>query len=155
MPRTALTTDLRQRNGFTAIIMTYLKPQPQPDKDTAPFWDGARERRLVVQQCTKCGTHRFPPSAYCAKCQSTEHKWIDTKGRGKVYSWIVVEHPIPGDVYRGDVPYVVALIELDEGVRLVSNIVGCDPYKIVADMLVQVKFDDVTETLTLPRFTPV
>lgn len=135
--------------------MTYIKPRPQPDPSTAPFWDACRSHRLVIQQCTKCGKTRFPPTAYCPQCHAKEHEWIESRGRGRVYSWIVVEHPIPADVYRGDVPYVVALIDLDEGVRIVSNVVECDPYAVTADMPVQVRFDDVSDDLTLPRFTPV
>lgn len=134
--------------------MTYLKPRPQPDPSTAPFWDGCREHRLMIQQCTKCGHNRFPPTPYCQKCHAPEHEWVASQGHGSIFSWIVVEHPIPADLYRGDVPYVVALIDLDEGVRVVSNVVKCDPYAIQAEMRVQVVFDDVAEDLTLPRFVP-
>jgi len=134
--------------------MTYLKPLPAPDPDTQPFWEGCRAHRLMIQRCLSCGTPRFPPGPFCAQCRSREAEWIAASGRGRVFSWIVVEHPVPGDVYRADVPYVVALIDLDEGVRMASNIVGCDPHAIAADMPVRVSFEQVSETVTLPRFRP-
>ena len=75
-------------------------------------------------------------------------------GRGTVFSWIVVVHPVPKEVYRDDVPYVVALVELEEGVRMPTNIIGCDPQAITADMAVEVVFDQVADDLVLPRFRP-
>ena len=134
--------------------MSYLKPLPAPDPDTQPFWEGCRAGKLLIQRCAQCGTHRFPPGPFCPACQSRESQWIEASGRGRVFSWIVVEHPIPADVYRGDVPYAVALIDLEEGVRMASNIVDCDPYAIAADLPVRVSFEQVTEAVTLPRFRP-
>jgi uncharacterized protein len=132
--------------------MSYMKPLPVPDNETRPFWDGCRDHKLTIQKCSACGTFRFPPGPYCAACRSKAVDWIEASGRGKIFSWIVVEHPIPKDVYGSDVPYVVAVVELEEGVRMVSNIVGCDPYSVSAEMPVRVQFDRVNETITLPRF---
>lgn len=134
--------------------MTYPKPMPAPDSDTAPFWEGCRAHRLLIQRCASCATFRFPPGPFCPKCRSKAVEWVQSSGRGTVFSWIVVEHPVPPDIYGAEVPYVVALIALEEGVRIASNIVGCDPYSIAADMPVRVRFDDVDERLTLPRFEP-
>lgn len=134
--------------------MTYAKPLPVPDHDTRPFWEGCRAQRLMIQRCSQCGTHRFPPGPFCPKCRSREVEWIAASGRGHVFSWIVVEHPVPADIYRGDVPYVVALVELEEGVRMAANIVGCDPYAITAEMPVRVSFEEVSDEITLPRFRP-
>lgn len=134
--------------------MTYAKPLPEPDIESRPFWDAAREHRLVIQRCLDCGAHRFPAATFCAACRSDRSEWVQASGKGRVFSWIVVNHPVPKDVYGPDVPYVVALVTLEEGVRLVSNIVGCDPSAVVADMPVRVTFDDVTDKISLPRFRP-
>jgi uncharacterized OB-fold protein len=132
----------------------YLKPVPVSDPDSAPFWAGCCEHRLMVQKCAACGAFRYPPGPFCPHCRSHRAEWIRSAGRGKVFSWIVVTHPVPKDVYAGDVPYVVALVELDEGVRMASNIVGCAPSDVRGDMRVEVLFDDVAPGITLPRFKP-
>ncbi len=133
----------------------YNKPVPVPDADTEPFWSACRDGRLSVQCCSGCGAKRLPPGRYCLKCYCAESEWQDVSGKGTVYSWIVVRHPVPGDVYGCEVPYVVALVELAEGVRMASNIIDCDPDAVTADMAVEAVFDAVTETVTLPKFRPV
>lgn len=130
------------------------KPVPVPDADSAPFWQGCREHRLLLERCADCGSIRFPPSGMCPRCRSRGVQWTASSGRGTVFSWIVVHHPVPKDLYAAEVPYVVALVELEEGVRMPSNIVQCDPQSITAGMPVEVVFDDVSDSLTLPRFRP-
>lgn len=132
----------------------YLRPLPLPDPDSAPFWKGCREHRLMLQRCAACAQHRYPPHAYCPSCRSPDVEWVASSGRGSVFSWIVVTHPVPREVFESEVPYVVALIELDEGVRIASNIVGCAPGDVYAGMRVGVWFDDVTPETTLPKFRP-
>lgn len=134
--------------------MTYAKPLPEPDPDSAPFWAGTKEHRLMLQKCGGCGRFRFPSQRLCPHCHSPEAEWVQASGNGTVFSWIVVRHPVPREVYGQDVPYVVALIALDEGVRMPSNIVGCAPEDVTAEMAVTVQFDDVTPDVTLPRFKP-
>lgn len=130
------------------------KPVPVPDVDSLPFWQGCREHQLLIARCAACGVPRYPPSGMCTQCHSNQVEWLRASGRGKVYSWIVVNHPVPKDIYASDVPYVVALVELEEGVRLATNIIGCDPHTIRPDMAVEVMFDDVAADLTLPKFRP-
>ena len=132
----------------------YDKPVPVPDPDSAPFWEGCRNGRLLIQHCRDCGHNQFPPGNVCSACGAGAIEWIEASGRGRVFSWIVVVHPVPKPVYAGDVPYVVALVELEEGVRMPTNIVGCDSADIVADMPVRVLFDHVSEDVVLPRFRP-
>ncbi len=132
-----------------------MKPVPVPDADSEPFWSGCRAHRLRIQECTACGTRRFPPHRLCPACHSDQSRWIDASGRGRVYSWITVVHPVPKEVYAGDVPYVVALIELEEGVRMVSNIVGCDPHAVTAAMPVEVTFEPGPSGFVLPKFKPL
>ncbi len=134
--------------------MSYAKPLPVLDSETQPFWDACKRGKLVLQRCTACGHVRFPPTRFCAKCRSANHEWIDSKGFGRVFSWIVVRHPVPRDVYAADVPYVVALVALDEGVRIPSNLVGVKPEDVRADMRVRVTFRQVTPEITLPVFEP-
>jgi uncharacterized OB-fold protein len=135
--------------------MSYPKPVPVLDVETRPFWEACQNGRLTLQRCSDCGHIRFPPTRFCAKCRSVKCEWIESKGHGRVFSWIVVRHPVPRDVYAQDVPYVVALIELDEGVRIPSNIIDCKPEDVSAGMPVSVVFRAVTPEVTLPLFQPV
>ncbi len=135
--------------------MTYNKPIPVPDSESAPFWEGARRHELLIPSCADCGQLRYPPTTFCPNCHSQARKWIKSAGRGVVFSWVIVRHPVPKEIYASDVPYVVALVELDEGVRMVTNIVDCEPEMVVANMSVAVKFVAVSEEVTLPFFAPV
>jgi uncharacterized OB-fold protein len=135
--------------------MSYPKPLPVLDVETRPFWEACQSGRLMLQRCNDCGHIRFPPTRFCSKCRSVKCEWIESKGRGRVFSWIVVRHPVPREVYALEVPYVVALIELDEGVRIPSNIVDCKPEDVSAGMPVSVVFRAVTPEVTLPLFQPV
>ena len=129
------------------------KPVPTPDSESAPFWAACARHELQVQRCGACGTHRFPATTYCPKCQSSSMEWVPSTGGGKVFSWVVVHHPVPKEAYAGDVPYVVALITLDEGPRMVSNILSCAPSEVKADMRVQVTFQE-RDGFSLPMFKP-
>ena len=135
--------------------MSYPKPVPVLDVETRPFWEACQRGRLTLQRCTDCGHIRFPPTRFCSRCRSVKCEWIESKGHGRVFSWIVVRHPVPREVYAQEVPYVVALIELDEGVRIPSNIVDCKPEDVSAGMPVSVVFRAVTPEVTLPLFQPV
>lgn len=134
--------------------MTYAKPLPEPDPNSAPFWEGCHRHRLMLQRCGHCARHRFPAQRLCPHCRSAEAEWVEASGEGTVFSWIVVRHPVPREVFGQDVPYVVALIDLAEGVRMPSNIVGCAPEEVTAGMPVSVVFKDVTADISLPLFTP-
>jgi uncharacterized OB-fold protein len=132
----------------------YGKPLPVPDPDSQLFWQGCKRHKLLLQRCADCGRYRYPPAPVCAHCRSRAAEWREASGRGRVYSWIVVHHPVPREVYAAEVPYVVALIELEEGVRIASNVVGCAADAVAADMPVSVTFEDVNETISLPKFRP-
>src|SRR4051794_13315558 len=102
------------------------KPAPTPDLDTQPFWDACREHELRAQRCSSCGRFRWPPQGFCPGCYSWEHEWVSLSGRGVVKSFSVVHHSaVPS--FKDDLPYVVAVIELDgtDGhVQMWSNVVG-------------------------------
>ena len=131
------------------------KPMPVVDHLSAPYWEGCRNGRLLVQTCGRCAKPRFPPAPVCQGCGYPDCEWIESSGRARVYSWIVVRHPIPAEIYGDEVPYVVALVELAEGIRMPTNIVGCAPEAVAADMDVEVSFRDVGNGIHLPQFQPV
>lgn len=133
----------------------YNKPLPVPDQYTQGYWDAARRHELVMQWCPHCGIYMFPPDPMCPNCNSFDREWKRVSGRGSVYSWFVVHYATHPD-FAGDVPYAVALVQLDEqeDLRIPGNIVGCRPEDIQAGMRVEVVFDDVTPEFTLPRWKP-
>jgi uncharacterized OB-fold protein len=132
---------------------SYDKPVPEPTLDSQPYWDTLKEHRLMLQQCARCGTIRHYPRPLCARCYSMQVKWIEASGQGTVYSWIVAHHPFhPG--FKAEVPYVLATVELQEGVRMVGPLRGVAADAIRIGMPVEVVFEDVTAGLTLPAFRP-
>jgi uncharacterized OB-fold protein len=132
----------------------YSKPIVVPSEDSAPFWAAAKRHKLSLQKCGTCGSFRFPPSPLCPECTSMGGDWTELNGRGKVFSFVVF-HRAYHKGFEADLPYAVALVELEEGPRLVSNIVGIPPDKVRCEMPVEVVFDDVTPECTLPKFKPV
>lgn len=131
--------------------MSYDKPLPKITPLNKPFWDAARERRLVVQTCRACGDAHFPPSPVCPACLSDTQEWKDAAGTGTLESWVAF-HRAYWDGFRDHLPYDVCLVRLTEGPLLVSNLVG-DTAKAKLGAPVRVVFDPVTDTVTLPKFT--
>jgi uncharacterized OB-fold protein len=126
-------------------------PTPAVDRDTLPWWQAAAEHRLVVQRCTACGHLRLPPGPLCPRCRSFAHEWCQASGRGTVYTYTVVHRAyVPGL----PVPYVVAVVELEEGPRLTSNVVDTDPATVHVDMPVELVWEDLSPDLAVPRFRP-
>ena len=134
-------------------MTTYEKPLPPVDEDTAPFWEYCKKHELRTQKCTQCGHLRYPPGIVCPKCHSMEAEWTKLSGKGKVYSFAIY-HQLYHEAYSKDVPYNVATIHLDEGPRMLSNIVGCKLEDIKIDMPVEVCFEDITDEFALPKFKP-
>ena len=132
----------------------YNKPVPVPDHVTAQFWDAAKHHKLLIQSCPDCGAQQSFPQSYCRNCLSEKITWSEASGRGKVYSYTVIHRP-PSMKFQADVPYTVAIVELDEGVRMMSNIIGIDPEDVRVGMAVEVVFDDITPTISLPKFRPI
>ena len=123
---------------------------PTPDRDTQYFWDGVAAGRLLLQACSSCGTVRLPPQPMCGSCRSFEWEPRDADGRGTVLSWIVSRHPTEPDAE----PRTVALIELEEGPRIVSNLVDVEGRDDLNDMAVEVGFAEVGG-VPLHQFRPV
>jgi uncharacterized OB-fold protein len=127
------------------------RPVPTPDAATAPYWSAAHEQRLVMPRCLDCSRYHFYPRTLCPHCGSTRLEWSACGGRGTVYSYTIV-HRAPSPAFAADVPYVVAVVEIDEGPRLMTNVVGCAPDAVRIGMKVGVAFRQVTDDVTLPVF---
>jgi uncharacterized OB-fold protein len=128
-------------------------PVPVPTPESRPFWAAARERRLVIPKCRSCGATWFPPTLACPSCGAADREWIEVSGRGTVFSFVVM-HRVYHPAFAGKVPYVVAVIELEEGPRLLSNLVGISPGEVRCDMPVRVTFDERRGDVTIPQFVP-
>lgn len=130
------------------------RPAPAVDPESAPFWDGTVEGVLRLQRCRDCGAAQHFPRWSCIRCHSTGLDPFDASGLGTVYSKTVIrQHHM--EPYRSWLPYVVALVDLDEGPRMMSNIVGCDPQQVQVGMRVRVLFDPVSPQAAVPLFEPV
>jgi hypothetical protein len=127
------------------------KPSPVVNSWAQPFWDAARQERLVVQKCSDCDQHIFYPRMACPHCFSDHLDWVTVAGKGTIYSYTVVENN-PPSAFLGDLPYVVAIIRLEEGVRMLANIVQCDPGELTCDLPVEVIFEKLNDEFTLPKF---
>lgn len=126
---------------------------PQEDFDSKPFWDWLRAKDLRLQYCDKCSKYRFPPYPSCPHCGKVGGIWKPVSGRGSIYSWIVV-HSSPLREYQEEAPYVIALVQLEEGPRIVGRLVGVDPEGVQADLPVVAQYVETEENLTLIAFKP-
>jgi uncharacterized protein len=127
------------------------RPRPALTQDNAFWFEGAREHKLLIQRCASCGKLRHPPRPMCGECRSLEWDTVEASGRGTVYSYVVNHHP---QVPAFDYPLAVGLVELEEGTRLVANVVGVEPADVHVGMPVEVEFVDHDPELTLPAFHP-
>ena len=127
------------------------RPLPELEGLTAEFYDFCKRGALHFQRCAGCRAWRHVPREMCAECGSWDWSWEPSSGRGVVYSWTVVEralHP----AFQADTPYAPVIVEMDEGVRLLSQVEGVEPGDLEIDMPVEVFFDPVTPEVSLPRF---
>jgi len=134
-------------------MSTYAKPIPIPSATTEFFWDGCKQHQLLLQQCTSCSAFRFPPSPICPECLSTGSKIEEVSGQGTVHTFGVY-HRLYHPGFKEEIPYVVGIIELDEGPRLLSNVIDSDPKDVYCGMPVHDVFEEITEDSTLYKFAP-
>ena len=127
------------------------RPRPAVTEDNAWWFDACKEHRLLIQRCTACGTLRHPTEPACAECHSFDWDTVEASGRGTVYSFVVNHYP---QVPAFDSPLAVGLIELEEGTRLVANLIDIEPASIEIGLPVEVVFIDHDEDLSLPAFRP-
>lgn len=131
----------------------YTKPLPRQSAISAPFWQGAREHRLLIQRCRACNARQFYPRPYCLSCLSDALEWIEASGHGTLYSFTVVRRAA-SPAFEPDVPYVLAVIELAEGPHMTGNVVGCRLDEVRVGMALEAVYDDVTPEATLVKWRP-
>jgi uncharacterized OB-fold protein len=127
----------------------YDKLVPEPTPHSARYWEGLNEHRLLLQQCPHCGKVRHYPQPMCPACHSMEITWIEASGRGTVHSWTMTHHAFHPGV-RDELPYLLATVDLEEGVRMNAQLRGVPPEDMRIGLPVHVAFDTVKEGLTLP-----
>lgn len=132
-------------------MSAYTKPIPQADEESREFYEGARRHELMLMRCLNCRAWRLPSRPRCPDCWSTDTAWEKASGLATLYSFGIMHQKFPG--FSDDGPYNYAIVELDEGPRIVANIVGVPASDIVVDMPLQAAFDDIAEDTTLIRFT--
>jgi uncharacterized OB-fold protein len=125
---------------------------PQATPETQPFWDGCKAGELRLQRCTACEHTYFPPRPFCPKCASRDVVWVTASGRAILYSYVIHHRPVPGFTP----PYAIAVVELEEGPRMMTNIVECPqtPEALQLDMPLQVVMTKVSDAISLPLFKP-
>jgi uncharacterized OB-fold protein len=125
-------------------------PFPVADGDSKPFWEGIARHKLLIQRCENCQRHIFYPRSLCPHCFSDALSWVEASGKGTIYSYTVV-HQAYGP-FAAQVPFVVAIVELAEGVRMMTRIAGAGPASVRIGMPVRVVFEQADENVTLPYF---
>lgn len=139
-------------------VFPNILTETHADHSTQPFWDAAREDRLVAPRCTACGTYRLPPGPFCSECRCREVEWVELPGTGTIYSRIVVRHPLHPSLAAA-VPYVSGVVELDgtqgAGARMLVNIIDCDPDTIAIGDRVEIVSEHVNDQMSTPRFRPI
>ncbi len=135
------------------MSQNHTRPRPRAgiNQDNQFFWDGTRDGKLLIQRCQSCKVLRHPPGAMCPHCQSLDWDTVEACGRGVVYSFVIAHYPqIPPFEY----PNAVVLVELEEGTRIISNLVGIPAEETRIGMPVEVEFLSVDDDRTLPQFRP-
>ena len=128
------------------------KPLPTIVGETKPYWDACRQGRLLLQKCDKCSEFQFYPRGICANCWSNDIQWVQSSGKGTVWTFTVTyQNRTPG---FDEGPYVLALVELEEGIKMFANIVDCDPGTVEIGMPVEVTFVRANDQVSVPFFKP-
>ena len=134
-------------------MTTWNKPLPTVSGETKPFWDACRRGQLLIQKCDRCDEFQFYPRGICANCWSEDIRWVTASGKGTVWTYTVTyQNRTPG--FAEDVPYVLALVELEEGVRMFTNIIECQPRDVSIGMPVEVTFVQANNQISVPYFKP-
>jgi uncharacterized protein len=139
---------------------TPAKPIPVPDEPSAPFFDGALDGTLMLRRCRACGTFMSPVAGIgaavrprCVACFSGDLEWAPSGGRATLYSFVIM-HQLYDEAFAPEVPYNIAVVETEEGVRLTSQVVGCPNEALAIGMALQVVFERMSETVAVPKFRP-
>ncbi|MEX2246979.1 MAG: Zn-ribbon domain-containing OB-fold protein [Dehalococcoidia bacterium] len=130
------------------------RPLPEPTPETREFWDGAKRGELRIQRCRSCGRAYFFPRPFCPHCSSKDVEWFTASGRGTLHTYVINHRPAHG--FDDIAPYVIAVVQLEEGPRMMTNIVGVDPTPeaLPVDLPVEVTWESVGDDIALPMFRP-
>ena len=133
----------------------YTKPMPRPMNETLsrPFWEATKRHELVMPRCRTCSKIFFYPREQCPNCYSSDLDWTQVSGKGRLYTFTVV-HQTAHPAFQPEAPHIYAIIQLNEGPRMPSNLIGCDIEDAQIDMAVEAVFDDASEDYTLVKFKP-
>ncbi|HSD11248.1 MAG TPA: Zn-ribbon domain-containing OB-fold protein [Candidatus Binatia bacterium] len=134
--------------------MSAGKPLPRANDTTRPYWDAVQAGRLLLQRCRACANFIHYPRAWCPRCWKTDLEWVESRGTGRVVTFTIV-HQAPLESYAGDVPYVLAVIRLDEGPQMMTNVVGVKPSGVRVDLRVEVVFEERAGGFRVPQFRPI
>ena len=132
------------------------RPLPQPiTPEAKPYWDGARDGKLMIPKCRACGKPHFYPRVACPQCGSRDLEWVQASGRGRLFSFEIA-HQILNKAFKVKPPVILAMVELEEGPRLLTNLVNAtpDPKALRCDMPVEVVFEKLSDEISLPMFQP-
>ena len=138
---------------MTDTATQYAKPLPEPSPVSARFWEGLKAGELRLQRCTACFRYIFYPRSVCPHCLSDRLEWTMASGRGRVYSYTIVRRAM-NPAFAADLPYIFAIVELEEGPRVTTNLINCAPEDARVDMPVKAAYDSVTSELALLKFEP-
>ena len=137
-----------------AMSESIPRPLPVVDSDTRPFWEAAKAHKLSIQRCRTCRKHVFYPRALCPHCHSPKLEWREVSGDGTIFTFTIARRPA-GPAFQGQEPYVIALVDLKEGARMMTNIVTDDVDSVKIGQKVRVWFEDVSPEISLPKFKVV
>lgn len=131
----------------------YQKLLPVPNEETQPYWDSLKQHKMKLPQCKSCKQFHMYPRSHCPNCFSWDIEWREASGKGTLYTY-AIQHRAQGPGFQDEVPYITAIVQLDEGPRLLTNLVGVepDPAKVICDSPVEIVYDDVTDAITLAKF---
>lgn len=132
----------------------YTKPLPKVSSVSRAFWEGTKRGELLIQQCEHCKRTIFYPRLFCPTCLSQELVWTRSSGRARIETFSIIYHP-PIKSFENEIPYIFAIVRLEEGAQMASNIIDCSPEVVHVGMEVEVTFVPVTEEFTLPKFKPI
>jgi uncharacterized protein len=135
----------------------FTKPLPQITSEAQPFWDAAAKQQLVMQRCQDCRAYIWTPRPACFECGGERLEWTQLSGKGEIYSFTVIRQVVgraASQAFEKDIPYVIAWIDLEEGPRMISNVIGCPVEDVKIGMKVSVEFEQQSPEIWLPRFTP-
>ncbi|WP_331510725.1 Zn-ribbon domain-containing OB-fold protein [Mycobacterium sp.] len=141
----------REHSDYYVGVNMLPRPAPVVTDDNEGFWIAASQRRFVAQRCNGCSQLHHPPRPMCPHCRSLDHEWVELSGRGTLYSYALLHYPQhPAFTY----PLAAAVVELEEGLRFVTNVVNIDPNDLAIGMALAVTFVEIDDEMALPVFEP-